>query len=58
MRVVRRRHILREPDAQAGLRDDAGPAAGLLRQPHGGAAVPARALRGGLLGSRHPCSTG
>ena len=56
--LLHRRHILREPDAQAGLRDDAGPAAGLVRQPHGGAAVLARALRWGVLGSRHPGGAG
>lgn len=54
--IVTRWNILREPDAQAGLRDDARPAAGLVWQPHGRPAVPARALRGGVLGGRHPCS--
>lgn len=50
---VRRRYILREPDAAAGVRDDAGPAAGPVRVAHGRAAVPAGALRGGVLGGRY-----
>lgn len=55
--VCSRGYIFRQPDAKAGLRDDAGPAAGRLWQSDGRSPLLARSLWRGLLGRRHPRRT-